>query len=915
MADTVRWRQLLGRATALSGQDLWRALTVKEREQGFNAYLGGDTPDELIAALRDELGSSVRGYRPKTVAEWDAARLLREAARLGRPSEHVIRYVFLGLFLFEDRTFQITLFDALRIQHEDGFGRQELSASAPYQEDIDDAVDSFFARHGDDDSAALYLLALATLFRDHWPGLADVIEYEAVHGRDEDSDPDAREILPRGSTEPPVVAPSAPASPRRTRLSELDELLVREMVRVSARLRISGDELGSLRHISRAVNDLLYADPLRHQSYHHLGYLDAMTERGLSQKIPAENEERRRWYLTGWIVARARVKDFSAIRLAYDSDPVVKMLGNEGPATEYAARHVISALVDAGRHGEASRFLSPRALLFCDEALAAQLLKEATLLLRQERGGDGKGYLQLLEDGLALREAAGLDVDPDMSLDVRRRLAHCLRHDGHFEESRNRLQELLTEEVGPRERAMIVADLGLMDSGHTRLSALSMPETPAAAKELAELLGRGLPRFVEADGFDIGEGAHGSYALGILRLLQNDYDDAFGLLDRALAQFSSDPNRYSGGGLIDRAEYFHSIAGLLSSSASVRAEELAARFASALRRGAPLPAFLVENLIIGAVDKNEDIVPVLVAALLERDDGTVLDILHNMRLSASRPQIADALRLRLEQTKQRTTRECALLRTLLLETAALGDFETATRVLGELEQLAAAGTGASEFAEILGHESLTGSILDPDERDAMLIRCLEGQGRYQEAAQVISSLVHRLLAGEQFGALEQAEDLLSQVAAYPDHDAALSNAAVLRIEAMRREAAEAPVPVAVRSARATICIVGGNEVQARYKERLIEWADKELNVDLRMILSGWTSNWRPFLDEFMRLRDNLDGVVVLRFVRTEFGRAVRKQCDGKPQIGTFAHGERGLQRAVLHVTDMARRNLSRAVSG
>ncbi len=121
---------------------------------------------------------------------------------------------------------------------------------------------------------------------------------------------------------------------------------------------------------------------------------------------------------------------------------------------------------------------------------------------------------------------------------------------------------------------------------------------------------------------------------------------------------------------------------------------------------------------------------------------------------------------------------------------------------------------------------------------------------------------------------------------------------VARVEALRRAAA--PESPTVRRPVGPV-YVGGNEVQVRYEARLREevsrrWPDVALDFDF----TGWSSNWGRELPVIERRVADADAVVIMRFIRTMLGRALRELCGrhAKPWVACTGHGRDSLLGAI-----------------
>jgi hypothetical protein len=103
-----------------------------------------------------------------------------------------------------------------------------------------------------------------------------------------------------------------------------------------------------------------------------------------------------------------------------------------------------------------------------------------------------------------------------------------------------------------------------------------------------------------------------------------------------------------------------------------------------------------------------------------------------------------------------------------------------------------------------------------------------------------------------------------------------------------------------------ILYVGGNETQKRYEEEVrATLSAKYPNVRIEYFCPGWSSNWNKVVDVVKPRLLKADGLVLSYYVRTMFGRTIRKACpDNCPWWGAEGHGKasiiRGLEKAIQH---------------
>ncbi|HUP68626.1 MAG TPA: hypothetical protein VM142_02305 [Acidimicrobiales bacterium] len=200
------------------------------------------------------------------------------------------------------------------------------------------------------------------------------------------------------------------------------------------------------------------------------------------------------------------------------------------------------------------------------------------------------------------------------------------------------------------------------------------------------------------------------------------------------------------------------------------------------------------------------------------------------------------------------------------------------------------------WADLLGrHEGLR-LLLDPFHADLLRVDVLRRVGRVEEARELARGLFYRAAAGG-VGGVDAGEvlDLVAELGTGGE------DLALLRpLVRATGEPLNQPAPRLEREVR--ILFVGGNEVQERYQvpidATLAERYDGRVVVE--WFAPGWGSNWMKTFDRIESRYEAADAVVLMPFVRTLFGRRVRKTAGeaGLPWIACTGHGRDALQRAI-----------------
>ncbi len=911
---------------------LWRALPPEWKLRGMEAALtaGREGSPELRRALVDEL-ARVGGFRPQSLSAMSPGEVARWAARMSGRALPVPELFFRAALVQGFAPILSAYLDSLGIPHENGVVRGDPPPPSPHQ--AREAADELFRRFDGDDVAA-YLVALVCLQSELAPGLTSLLRGrvpEESHAFERKRRPatlvnDSASTTPEplaptdGEMDPTLTAsdnpdaadPDAPepelvqdarveeapegglaASP----FSPLDRVLIRSAVDAAqgvqgAPERAEGEDM---------VEELIQLNGRRHRTFFHRGFVDALWQGPYRDSLPAENAARRDWYLAGWISGLGRRGDWRQIVELAEATPPARLFGvGDGPV-HLAAPLLFEALARVQREVEALPLL-PAEYLAEQPVMLPRLLEVATACLRRDDAESARPLLDRLHQVMGILERAGQSTDERFFLEVRRRRAHCYRQLSEPHRARALLEGLLEHERDPRLRAMVLADLGLLDAGLRSLSEVRLGRTRVEMMDLAEALSRGEPRFREALTAADPPTGHGAWPLGILAMARGDWQEARNLLVTARAAFLQRPHRYQQRSLWARVTLATGIAEALALDYArlPRARDL---MVEGLDGGGELSAHLVPDVLAALEEHEDDLADSLLERLTSAEDEEVLDRLLQTGSARRSPAVVEALLRRADRPERSLGRCAADLR------AAFGllsgpDFPKhrigpgrGGRILDRLEELARLRqVGRDEFLDMLliEPERLSPHWSSEDARWAA-IPILEAMGRDADALDLLRQEFRECMAGHRGVPfkLEEAEAVLARARGLALDRSALADMEA-RLASAHRQAEEwDDEPMVRRHAHQPhrILIVGGDEgnhtLGARVQQMLRDLGEP---IEVEHLAPGWSGNWSGNLDRALSRAERADAVVILRYVRTEFGRSLRAGLERPwvscPGVGT-----------------------------
>lgn len=867
---------------AVTPRDLWKALDLDERAAAVRRAMA-DGIGSVDSWVFDAVARR-RGFRPKSVRQWSSEKLAEAAAGLIPSRVDVQQALLVALHISERRHMLEAYLDELGVRHEEGVlpddreGELDVTPSGA-KAAAAGLLERFPARE-----VVIYLHVMRAQSPELVPGLEEwlpeVFEDEAPAPSHADHEP-----LPADHEERGV-------SPDDTdEFTTLDRLLVRAIVDSAQGVEgsLGGDEVVDV------VEELIELNSARHRSFFELGFADVVLARDPRRDLPARNASRAAWYWSGYVNGLAREGRNKDIVEAFDREPDVVRLGVSGRGPSSTALPLIfRALCDAGRHGEAASFLSVDAL---EEHPHMPLLvhEEGRQLLWDDRAPEARTFMDLLGRFVSRSHGSESDIPEWFELEVRRRQAHCFRQLGELLKAREILEELLEREADPEIQSMVHADLGLVAGGFRSLATVRLPDDEDTVGELRETLEKGKPHFKAGASINARFQAHGRFCLGVLAMTNRDWETARQDLELALSGFEAQPKRYQAGGLLARTRLYLGVALALELD-NIRVERASELIEDALGAGENVPRYLVARVLEALHISSPQCAHDVAEELLDSDPA-LLDLMIDTDIFREALGLQQTLQGRADAPDRPLKARARDYRRLLPELLARGDIAGAASVLDALEEIAHKGVGVDDLIDLLDNPENYDPAWEP--RDALWarVRFLKMAGRYEDVSQTLSKEFFAALHGDRHEGREDAEQIVELLASIgrPEEElsrmrSALDNTAVDD---------EPPKGTTEDLREVRVLFVGGDERQREAAEAVTEeLREEDPKLTVRFVHPGWSGNWGGTLERVLGMLETYDAVVVMRFVRTEFGRRLRAELK-IPWAPCTAAGKTRMKRSIL----------------
>ena len=229
-----------------------------------------------------------------------------------------------------------------------------------------------------------------------------------------------------------------------------------------------------------------------------------------------------------------------------------------------------------------------------------------------------------------------------------------------------------------------------------------------------------------------------------------------------------------------------------------------------------------------------------------------------------------------------------------------GKVEAAEIAIDGLEQLA---EESEEFAagllNLVSEQGVVPDVMEEATQLELRIRLLLRLKRDADAVQLMLERFRKAATSSNAWHREQSLELLAELKAT---EADLSQVSVIAAKlAAEFDSNNTGNDIIATAGKVRVIYVGGNEIQQRYEKDIVaELAVEHPNLTVDFEYPGWSSNWASVADGIKSRLGDYDGLVLSYFVRTIFGRTVRKMCtDSCPWWAAPGHGKASIKRGIL----------------
>ena len=863
----------------LSANRIWQQLPEEVRIAASAVRWAepNKTQKEVLIAV---IAKSTR-TREVSVRRAALPRLIRWTAACVSLPDDIADGILRDYLLHNHRGLIVRFLDSLRIPHRDGLIDDDFDPSLLTKESIQQAARSLLD-FSSDPAAELYLQYLSVQCG-QWSPIEEILPTHNALGETlfETSDPIEREQV----------------NPQEDRLSNLDQTVLSaiEDCVSGAQYALTHDQIQDM------LDELLQLSPQRAKSWFHQGYFDASLGTLAKPLPPLDQAGRQLWYLAGAVISFSKRGESKRIVHLFDTADL-KPFGRElDSRSKLAAKAIFAALCEESRFDAALDILTPKIVFYAD--LFEESLRWGTKLLRQMDIHAALSIFEVLDNATAeltgeQRQSLGASY-----FEVKRRKAHCLRMQRHFRESKRVLTELLDDPAAP-ERSSMTTDLAMITEGFRGLYDVCIPDDDSAVSEFVRKLNRIRPELENALTMNGGKG-HALYCLGVLAVAERrDPDSAARSLDISTTHMLRNSTVYNRGDLLSRVKFYMSLAWAesLNSAFSPKSRAL---FEESVAEGFVPPSHLfirlLEALSMTSADETRHVGEIAIGRLPARKK--VIEAILASGIASASPAILTAV---LDWARNPTLsgkKSFTTLRQVLSIALAAQQVEIAAEALDGMESLALQGVSADEFLTILN--SPDSYFPAWSESDAAWSSAFihEMRGEFPSAAALLGREFHRLLSEDDHGAMDQAEDILNTIRRFGV--AGLHESLADRLAACRESDSVTSIQAVVDSSPVLVTVVGGDEKQMKLDDEIRGSLRARFPfVSLEFRHTFWNSNHGEQLKAMEPLLRRSDAVVVMRRIRTNLGRNLRRICP--LWVGCAGDSRSSIERAIQMAVGLAR---------
>lgn len=681
-------------------------------------------------------------------------------------------------------------------------------------------------------------------------------------------------------------------------VTTLDEVLIKCVVNTAQEIEgsLSEDNLFDL------VDEIIRLNSERHSSYFHKGFFEAVFDKKYDFSFKSQNLSRKAWYLTGIILGLLRKGDNKRIievcSVNKDTLRAICESDSHDVCFRKIAPHLFDIYIERNMVAEAINLIQTR-LPLMSPAFVSHALETAADYIRESKTAEAMLLLNVLKKNLPDIVRAYGELPDSFNLRFKRKQGQALQLSGDFPLAKVILGSLVSEKglLDMRAKADILSDLGLIEGGFKSISQVRFADSNAKEAFKAGLE-RGRSYYEQAINSWDGA-ANASYCMGILEYLSGKHDEAAAHLERALIGMLREEEAYADAGILDVTR-FALAAAIFESLDESRFKYAEENLRRSLEGNIRFPRHVCERLIEPTFNYDTSLTAAIGEYILHHYGSNALGMLIIPQVLGKSEEIERAVYEFCDGDAAPSGEKWRYAEALLKAYLYVGAPDKAADMLDKLESIAMHhGNFREKFLTLLENQRNYEPAWDEESARHAKVSVLEVAGKLEEAAYLLTQDFYHLCSHEEDEfSISQAETIIECINGYGIGDD-IVDPLRKRMDGVRKTCVLTGNISYDRPF--SFLFIGGDERQERQDADIVKAISEKfghLRVDFYH--TNWKSSWGKQIERIKSMIPQYHAVIIMRFVRTELGRRLRKLC-GEHGIIWFpctGHGSQFIENSI-----------------
>lgn len=903
--------------TAMDILDIWKLLQKEEQEHAAKCFFECTEENIIPEPQKNEVISAIakaRSFRPIYFKKHPEEKIsiLISLAKHPEIREHV-SLVIRAWLAKEQRNLMTSFLDVSGIKH-DGDAlisdQESPHSSQGLAKGINHVLEEYPEHH-----VRVYLhWTVLTSGSGVFKNLSDAIKSSDLPKPEETQDSKPSQDKRQGALHE-ALRGNREIAEENEEFTTLDNLITTTLVAASFGTEGALDE----KEARDLIEEIIDLNEKRQKTLFHLGFFDSLFEKEFERKIPAANDTRRVWYMTGFFfgLLRRRETDKLIEIITKNSSPFNLIISSEHlicgsmllphlhqPLTRHENFDELKQLV----HFHIEKVADTKGIAQAHNILF-EIEGHGTMRLQKSDTSSAAQCFDIVIEGLEkLDSKIPKEIRDTIYKSIKRKKAQILQVEGNFDGASKMLEQVLeSKDFG--ESPYIYSDLGLIKGKFKSLfSLLNQLKKEDQLSSTMEALKKGTDDFQSAIRKNDHKATDAHVCMSLINLFSDKENNeceviqASEHLRKALTKAKERKRQYEDPRLGTWIEFLLGMALLetLEESDFTYAGSLISR---SLGAETQIPNYLwIRTLKAAAIYPDESIAELIGKHLLEKRGTSAFNELKKSGLLNNNKLLrASYVTFLLESEPDRPIpQQWDALAEQLPAIISDHQYSVGRGILDQLECIAIEYREyRTHMLELLSDLKNYSPLWNQDDADWSRIKIYELEGQYSEPLTILDSQFHKLI---QRSLMDQARAVVERMRDYnqgielTQYESNLSDAPDEPNEARSDERLKSGEHV-------KIIYIGGNENQERYENEIrSELKEEWEGLELEFFFPGWGSNWNKILEIIKPKIESSHGVVLNQLVRTNFGRHVRKICgsggDKHPWTPCTGKGRQSLRNSI-----------------